>query len=166
LQVIDPVIQNNAYNAHPENLLLSMTMDECKHIRELALQRILKARSLQNLKEKVVVQNFVKPKLNFKATYYTDMIDWNTERLFSPLILRNVPDEHVLSLIQTELLPDWDFQNFPAHTQAVERCIKKVTAAAQTVVGFQNRDEFVRTTFKSRNIMAKFDSKTHFKFET
>jgi len=63
-------------------------------------------------------------------------------------------------------LPDWDFQNFPAHTQAVERCIKEVTAATQTVVGFQNRDAFVRTIFKSRNIMAKFDIKTHFNFET
>jgi len=52
------------------------------------------------------------------------------------------------------------------HTQAVERCIKEVTAAAQAVVGFQNRDGFARTTFKSRNIMAKFDSKTHFNFET
>jgi len=29
-----------------------------------------------NLKEKVVVRNFVKPKLNFKAAHYTDMIDW------------------------------------------------------------------------------------------
>jgi len=82
-----------------------MTMDECKHIRELALQRILKAKSLQNLKEKVV-QNFVKPKLNFKAANYTDMIDWNTERLFSPPILRKVSNEHILSLIQTGLLPD------------------------------------------------------------
>jgi len=69
------MIQNNAYSAHPENLLLSMTIDEYKHIKELAFQRILKAKSRQNLKEKVIVRNFVKPKLNFKAAHYTDMIN-------------------------------------------------------------------------------------------
>ena len=43
--VVDPVIERNAYFAHPENILLCMLGDERKFIRELAMRRILKARS-------------------------------------------------------------------------------------------------------------------------
>jgi len=34
--VIDPVIEQNAYFAHPEYLLLAKAMDERRHARELA----------------------------------------------------------------------------------------------------------------------------------
>ncbi|GBP27482.1 hypothetical protein EVAR_14303_1 [Eumeta japonica] len=43
--IFDPIIQRNAYFAHPENLLLVMLTDFQPHIRELAARRILKARS-------------------------------------------------------------------------------------------------------------------------
>jgi hypothetical protein len=43
-QIVQPVIQRNAYFAHPENLLLSMISDEKMNIRELGLRRLLKAR--------------------------------------------------------------------------------------------------------------------------
>ncbi|CAH1103705.1 unnamed protein product [Psylliodes chrysocephalus] len=39
--VIDPVIQRNAFFAHKENILLSMLTDDRKPMRELALKRIL-----------------------------------------------------------------------------------------------------------------------------
>lgn len=42
--VINPVIQRNGFFAHPENLLLCMSFDERKFIRELAMRRIVKAR--------------------------------------------------------------------------------------------------------------------------
>jgi len=44
--VVHPVIQRNAYFAHPENLLLSLITDERQHIRELGIRRILKTRSI------------------------------------------------------------------------------------------------------------------------
>jgi hypothetical protein len=40
-QIVQPVIQRNAYFAHPENLLLSMKSDEKMNIRELGLRRLL-----------------------------------------------------------------------------------------------------------------------------
>lgn len=45
LQVIDPVIERNAFFAHPENLILSMIVDERAHIRELGLRRIVMAKT-------------------------------------------------------------------------------------------------------------------------
>jgi len=60
--IIDPVIQRNAYFAHPENILLCMLADDRKTIRELAMRRILKARS-----EEYEIRRFTIPLLNFQA---------------------------------------------------------------------------------------------------
>ncbi|KAJ8869463.1 hypothetical protein PR048_028454, partial [Dryococelus australis] len=43
LQIVEPIIECNAFFAYPENLLLAMIVDEREHIRELGY-RILKAR--------------------------------------------------------------------------------------------------------------------------
>ncbi|CAH2100076.1 unnamed protein product [Euphydryas editha] len=43
-KVVHPVIERNAFFAHPENILIAMIFDERKHIRELGLRRIYKAR--------------------------------------------------------------------------------------------------------------------------
>jgi len=42
--VIDPVLQNNAFSLHPENLILAMLSDDRSYIKELGLRKILKAR--------------------------------------------------------------------------------------------------------------------------
>ncbi|GBP06283.1 Protein asteroid homolog 1 [Eumeta japonica] len=80
--VIDPVIQRNAYFAHPENLLLAMLTDEEKHIRELAARRILKARSSPSTGK--LPRTFEVPELNFDAKSYIDLINWQ-ETNFDPL---------------------------------------------------------------------------------
>ena len=83
--VIDPVIQRNAYFGHPENILLAMLTDERKHIRELGLRRILKARTIVKLPKRTTkkrkstkttaIREFAIPKLNFEATDYVDLIN-------------------------------------------------------------------------------------------
>lgn len=70
--MIDPVIQRNGFFAHPENILLAMLSDELKHIQELAVRRILKAREQQ---ESQNIRDFSVPKLNFKALDYIDLIE-------------------------------------------------------------------------------------------
>ena len=40
--VVNRVLQRNGFFAHPENILISMLMDEQEHVRELAWRRILK----------------------------------------------------------------------------------------------------------------------------
>lgn len=42
--IIDPVTQRNAFFCYPENMLTAMAVDEKAHSRELAFQRVLKAR--------------------------------------------------------------------------------------------------------------------------
>ena len=71
-KIVDPVLQRNAYFAHPENILICTLCDDRARICELAVQRILAARS--KLKEGIRV--FRVPKINLNAKYYTDLIDW------------------------------------------------------------------------------------------
>jgi len=44
-EVVDPVIERNAYFAHPENFIISRLTDERPGIRKLAVKRIFLART-------------------------------------------------------------------------------------------------------------------------
>ncbi|GBM12727.1 hypothetical protein AVEN_228519-1 [Araneus ventricosus] len=127
LQVVDPIIQRNAFFAHAKNVLLAMLVDERKHIWELGHRRILKAR--QFVPKKKTVRNFVPPKINFQASDYTEIINWNSCVVYSPPMLRDL-NEDIKSLINSETTPIREIQKFPCHTQAGERCIKLVTEAS------------------------------------
>ncbi|GBN38421.1 hypothetical protein AVEN_69397-1 [Araneus ventricosus] len=72
LKVIDPVIQRNAFFAHPGNVLLSMIVDKKDLVRELDFRRIIKARNLSSKRKSI--RSFQPPKMNFPATYYIQMI--------------------------------------------------------------------------------------------
>ena len=85
--VIDPVIQRNAYFANPENILLAMISDEQKHIRELAMRRILRARS-----ESYGIRHFKIPPLRFDATEYFNLIDWQSCDVTEPPLLSEISE--------------------------------------------------------------------------
>ena len=71
-QIIDPVIQRNAFFAHPENMLLCMLVDDGRHVRELGLRRILKD---NKAKLSFTVRQLEIPALNVDASDYTELID-------------------------------------------------------------------------------------------
>ena len=72
-KIIDPVIERNSYFAHPENILIAMITDERRHMHQLGLRRILKARL--NPGSGKSTREFRVPCLNFDCADYTDMID-------------------------------------------------------------------------------------------
>lgn len=155
-KVVDPVIQRNAFFSHPENLLLAMITDERPHIRELALRRILKSRKQKCTRS---VRSFSVPALNFEATDYVDMIDWQQTPITEPPIVMDIDDNSLLTMIRDEETPKLDFARYPCHTQAVERHIKLVTEASEMVCGKEKRDGFIRARLESRMKMPKLDTK-------
>ena len=66
------------------------------------------------------------------------------------------------SVIKSGTGAEWNFDKFPCHTQAVERCVKVVTEASQKNVA-KSRDGFIRTMVLSRSIMPRFLHKSEFK---
>ncbi|GBN18955.1 hypothetical protein AVEN_38679-1 [Araneus ventricosus] len=132
LQVVDPVIQRNAFFEHSEKVLLAMLVNEREHIRELCYSRrystVVKARQI--VPKKKTVRNFVPPKINFQASYYIEIINWNSCVVYPPPMLRDLSEDDSKSLINSDTTPIREIQKFPCHTQDVERCIKLVTKAS------------------------------------
>lgn len=159
--VVFPVIERNAFYAHPENILIAMLFDERRHIRELGLRRVLKAR--QSASKGKGIRSFHTPSLKFDALDYTEMIDWMSTKILSPPFLRGISNEEIESFIQSGEFPDWDIREFPCHTQAVERCVKLVTESSLKVCWPQSRDGYIRATLKSRGVIKEFSTKADYK---
>lgn len=158
-RIIEKVLQRNCFFAHQENILLCMIYDEEKHIRQLGWRRILKARDAPP--RKATVRQFTLPKLKFDAEVYHAMIDWQQSEPLEPPLTKHFSREDILEKISTGEAPE-SIQNFPCHTQAVERHIKLVTEASAAVCGSEGRDGFIRTRLYSRNKMPKIESKGDF----
>jgi hypothetical protein len=157
--VIDPVIQRNAYFAHPENLLLAMAFDERDHVRQLALRRILKARQQQ----RTGVRKFVIPQISFEAADYTELISWMDVDVTEPPLFSQIPTNEISGRIfetNDALLP---LINVPCHTQAVERHVKLVTEASQSVCGERARNGFIKNRIASREQMNTFNNKRDYR---
>lgn len=149
--IIDKVIQDNAYFAHPENVLVAMLVDTRQHIRELAVRRILKARQLG-----IGKRIFKIPKINFDAQDYVDLIDWSNCTVSEPPLTKDMSEEQLLDIIKSEESP---FDFFPCHTQAVERYVKVITDASSKVCGEKSRDGYIRAKLDARTDLPKFDNK-------
>ncbi|GBM16312.1 hypothetical protein AVEN_194052-1 [Araneus ventricosus] len=139
-----------------------MLTDERCHIRTLAARRIIKAREIGT--DGNCVHRFIIPAVDFRATYYVDLIDWPACNFTLPTVLRHISSHELLKMIQNDVPMDGsDFIKFPSHTQAVERIVKLITEASRKRVGPQNGDGFIKATLKSRKQMSQFESKKDYK---
>ncbi|GBM10890.1 hypothetical protein AVEN_42143-1 [Araneus ventricosus] len=135
-----------------------MLTDERCHIRTLTVRRIIKARVIGP--DGNCVRRFIIAAVNFRATDYVDLIDWQACNVTPPAVLRHISSHELLKMIQDDVPMDgWDFIKFPSHTQAVQQIVKLVTEASRKIVGPQNRDGFIRATLESRKQMTQFESK-------
>lgn len=160
--IIDKVIQRNAYPAHPENVILASLCDNDINIRQQAVNFIVAARKSSSEK---YVRKFVVPVLNFEANNYVELIDWQKCDITEPPLTMHLTDETLQQFVLKDIthLLDNDIFNLPCHTQAVERCVKDVTAASSNVCGSENRDGFIRTRKLAREKMPIFTNKAQYR---
>ena len=160
-ETVEKVIQRNAYFYHVENLLLAMMADDRKHVRKLALRRILAAR--EEVQSNVKLRQFRVPVINFAADDYIDLIDWTEVEKFEPPIMKHITLEQLKTyIIDPDNTNPLEFPKFPYHTQATERCIRLVSEASAAVCGSQRRDGFIRARIDSRRKMKTFESKKEY----
>lgn len=157
--VIDPVIQRNSYFAHPENILLAMSVDERLDVRIDALNKILKCRNEKTSR----VRDFKLQPLKFDAEDYTHLITWN--EVSEPPLFQSIPT-HILSTLILERTDELKkLLDFPCHTQAVERHVKLMTRAAKLRCSAGARDSNVFNTLAHRKIMPFFETKKDYKVQ-
>ncbi|GBN57102.1 hypothetical protein AVEN_181291-1 [Araneus ventricosus] len=92
-----------------------------------------------------------------------EIINWKSCVVYPPPMLRDLSEDVIKSLINSDTTPIREIQKFPCHTQAVERCIKLVTKALNKVCGHDARDGSIRATLKSRSVMPNFSKTSDFK---
>ena len=97
--VVDKCIQRNAFFGHPENILLSMLVDDRKEIRELAARRIKLARQ-STVFDSVEVRKFKIPSLNFDADDYHSLVNWQQLPRTEIPMLKDISDDEVDNAIQ------------------------------------------------------------------
>ncbi|GBM68927.1 hypothetical protein AVEN_207180-1 [Araneus ventricosus] len=97
LDIIEPVISCNTYLAAQENMLLAILTDERCHVRIFATRRIIKARKIDPNGN--CVSRFVIPAVNFGATDYVDLVDWQACYVTPPPVLRQISSHELLKMI-------------------------------------------------------------------
>ncbi|GBM08267.1 hypothetical protein AVEN_82947-1 [Araneus ventricosus] len=135
-----------------------MLHDSRKHIRELAVRRILGARE-KKTKTSGGLRFFNLPKLNFEAADYVDFIDWSNCVVTEPPLTMHIKDKDLKEMCKEELCPVLAFEEIPYHTQFVERCVKLISEAAMKVCGETARDGYIRAKLQARKELPTFDNK-------
>ena len=93
--------------------------------------------------------------MNFSATSYTELIDWESAKLTEPPFTLDFKEADLFAIKEAPL----EVPNYPCHTQAVERAIKLVSEASAAVVGQEAREGFISQQIKERQELTKFESK-------
>src|SRR6218665_131591 len=89
--------------------------------------------------QKMEFEHFVIPELNFAASNYIDLIDWQNLSITEPPVFSTLSRTDLWEIIASDCVPVFQFPKFPCHTQSVERSVKLVTEASAAVVGQTSR---------------------------
>jgi hypothetical protein len=147
-------IQNGAFHAHSESLLISLLASSLNENRTFAVNMILKIRG-DSEQGDTSVRNRKKPTLNFDAVTLLELIDWSNEQILEPNFTCNMTKRDLKKVIDSPM----EVPYYPLHTQSCERVVKQVTEAAAAVCGFQRRDGFIRARIEHRDVVPNLKSK-------
>jgi hypothetical protein len=136
--VVNKVLRNNSYFAHPEAILLAMIADDRAEVRVLGYHKLRKAVCMG-----LRAREWRKPEINMAAKEYYRLINWKeTDYLVPPPLAHmtvNDCDEAIKCLPEPLLL------DYPNHTQCVERHVRLVTEASAAVCGHERRHGFIKS---------------------
>ena len=154
-KILEPVLQNNSYFAHSENILLAGVCDNDDTIRHFCCDKVIKLRS-NSFCSSVRIFDKSTIKFNANAFNYVDMIDWTTADLTPPPLLAAIDNENLQHR-------QFDFiSGIPCHSQAVERAVKDISAASSTVYGHESRHGMILQCTASRTDLPSVDCKSDF----
>ena len=128
VSIITPYIQSEAWNSHPENVLLSLLASEESQEREFAVDKILEARGEEEYGDRSVRVRTT-PKLNFSAESLTDLIFWDQIKVEEPIFTSYLSRTQISDLSYHPLFVPL----FSSHTQSTERCVKLTTEAETSI---------------------------------
>jgi len=99
--------------------------------------------------------------VNFQANSYVELITWENIEVSDPPAFCGIATEEIIKCIADGVAVSWALP-FPCHNQSVERCIKLVTEASNSVCGEMEREGFIRSRLESRKILPVFNTKSDY----
>ena len=101
--------------------------------------------------------DFLYPVVNFGATDYTRMIEWETEPCTEPPLTMEMPIGDIVQSCRAPL----KMPNYPNHTQRFEARVRLVTEVAPKRAGHEARERMILQLLDSREKCPGFDTKKH-----
>lgn len=98
-KLLVPIVLNNSYFWHPENLLLAMLVDDDQIIRKLAVNKIVAARNSPNDDGVRVFRKLKRHQIDENVTAYHQIIKWQTVKVAAPLILGSVSNPMLYQIL-------------------------------------------------------------------
>ena len=153
--------QHNSYFAHPEWILTAALFDPDLQTRRKAVLHILEDRK-RRLVPGHEMRKFEKPTVNFKATSYLKMIDFNT---CDPAFITEPPITFDYTDAQLKLCAsgkDLILPDIPIHSLNNERAVQETTKACKAFATYEQRVANIIQTLKSRQNLPKHPNKSDF----
>lgn len=159
-KVVNTVIEDNAFFAHSENILLAMLFDHRKQTRDIALKKILHYR--KDLYDPMKLRAYKRPIVNFNCTDYTDMINLRDDDiLFEPPFTHSIPYELLEKYLKHDDPPLLD-PKIPLHIQGTEKHVQLLANASKRAVETNREGVMAVTLLESRRKNPRLKSKQDF----
>ena len=155
---VKTTIQNNAYFANMENILVTMCHDQDPKINQKAIAII---EQLRKQKQPEIPRRFAVPKINFEAEFYYELIDldnFDAANFASPPILSS----HSIDDLKHQ---DWkeDYLKICCHSQHIERLVSVTSESALHAIGQEKRHAWViNKTQVSKEVSTNFKKSDYY----
>lgn len=151
-ELLTPTLRRSAWNAHSESVLITMLCSDRVEEREFAVTLILKLRG-ERLEGDLRPRARKHPELQLDANKLENLINWKDAK--EPVMTCKMSKTELLELMTSPLKLPYAC----SHTQGIERAVKEVTEASESVYGFERRDGFVRARAENRELMPILSAK-------
>ena len=147
------VLSRNSFWAHPENVTISMMGDEDREVRRQAVNWVKRARA--EFDPTNHPRQFFTPKVDFSATSYTKMVDWDSLPCTEPPLTSDMTEAELDQVVEKP----HKFEAFPNHTQQVEAMVRVVDQTATKRATHEARDGLIHQLMESRKLCPTFNTK-------
>ena len=140
-----------------------MVFDENRNVRKKGVEKIIESRNLLAAQNYDEVRHFRVPGklLNFNARNYYEVLDLTKMKpeVCNPPVLKHFSIAQLHSNIDGDRLK---IDDFPCHSQAVERNVALTSRSSEHNIGYANRHGFILSTQDSFAKLPMRANKSHF----
>ena len=154
--LVAPQIARGAWFSHSEAVLQTLLCSEDRDERNFAVNIILKVRNGAEKGDLTTRKRVHGDTFNPKAKKLIELCSWDSN-VFEPVLTCPLSLEEIKEFRITPMVVPYR----PVHGQSMERVVKEVTRACETVYGDDARDGFIRAGVANRQIMPKNNTKKH-----